>query len=39
MKVRKTVRSNSIMMERKRRLMDMLESSKGFIVPLLGEWI
>ena len=37
--VRKTVRSSSTMMDKKRRLMDMLESSKGLVLFLLGEWI
>ena len=27
------------MMDKKRRLMDMLESSKGLVLFLLGEWI
>ena len=37
--IRKMVRSNSTRMVRNMRLMDMLESSKGFFLEDVGEWI
>ena len=39
MNVRKTEKSKRTRMERKRRLMVMLESNMDFVLTLFGEWI